>query len=193
MNKQESKYLYTASLMNEALLLLLEERDFDRITVKELCRKAGVNRSTFYLHYESMNDLLEETVSAVNARFQASFAALPAGDPSREVLTSEKYLRPYLRFIKENQRAYRVMHQKGGLFHIQRTFESFYESIFSPALSHFGVDEREKKYVFAFYTSGTVAIIGKWLEEGCRDEIDGIIDLIMRHTMAYEKEGQAKA
>ena len=50
MNKQESRYAYTASLMDEALLLLLEEKEFDRITVKELCQKAGVNRTTFYLH-----------------------------------------------------------------------------------------------------------------------------------------------
>ena len=58
MNRQESKYLATASLMDEALLLLLEQKDFDRITVKELCQKAGVNRTTFYLHYENMGDLL---------------------------------------------------------------------------------------------------------------------------------------
>ena len=59
MNKQESRYQYTASLMSEALLLLLEQKDYDSITVREVCQKAGVNRSTFYLHYESMNDLLE--------------------------------------------------------------------------------------------------------------------------------------
>lgn len=32
------------------------------ITIKEICKKAGVNRSTFYLHYESIDDLLEETL-----------------------------------------------------------------------------------------------------------------------------------
>ena len=186
MNKQESKYLYTASLMNEALLLLLDKKDFDRITVKEICEKAGVNRSTFYLHYESMNDLLQETVGMINDRFKESLSSIPSGDPSREVLTSEKYLRPYLGFIRENMRAYRVIHQKDHLFSSQKTFEGFYQSIFSPALTHFGVSEREKKYVFAFYTQGTVAIIGKWLEDDCRDDIDMIIDLIMRHTLACE-------
>ena len=168
MNGQESKYQYTASLMDEALLLLLEQKEFDAITVKEICQKAGVNRSTFYLHYESMNDLLEETVDMINERFKASLSSVPAGDPSKVVLTSEKYLRPYLGFIKENMRAYKVIHQKDHLFNSQKTFESFYRSIFSPALTHFGVKESEKKYVFAFYTQGTVAIIGKWLEDNCR-------------------------
>ena len=48
MNKSESKYYNTAVLMDEALLLLLETKDFDFITIKEICKKAGVNRSTFY-------------------------------------------------------------------------------------------------------------------------------------------------
>ena len=188
MNKQDSRYANTASLMDEALLLLLEEKDFDRITVKELCGKAGVNRTTFYLHYENMNDLLEETVDMINERFKKSLSAIPPGDPSREILTSEKYLRPYLSFIKENMRAYRVIHLKDHLFRSQKTFESFYQSVFSPALTHFGVSESEKKYVFAFYTQGTVAIIGRWLDGNCRDDIDMIIDLIARHTMAYGRD-----
>lgn len=189
MNRQESKYQFTASLMDEALLLLLEQKDFDSITVKEVCRKAGVNRSTFYLHYETMNDLLEETVGLINDRFKQSLSSVPADDPSKVVLTSEKYLRPYLGFIRDNMRAYRVIHQKEHLFHSQKTFESFYQSIFSPALTHFGVSEEEKKYVFAFYTQGTVAIIGKWLEGNCRDDVSRIIDLIMRHTAAHGRDG----
>ena len=190
LNKQESRYLYTASLMDEALLRLLEQKDLDAITVKEVCQKAGVNRSTFYLHYETIGDLLEETIGMINDRFKASLASVPDGDPSKVVLTSEEYLRPYLGFIRENMRAYKVIHQKDHLFNSQKTFESFYQSIFSPAMTHFGVSENEKKYVFAFYTHGTVAIIGKWLEDDCRDDIDMIVDLIMRHTMAYGRNGQ---
>lgn len=190
MNKQESKYQYTASLMDEAFLLLLEQKEYDTITVKEICQKAGVNRSTFYLHYETMNDLLEETVGMINDCFKASLSSVPTDDPSKVVLTSEKYLRPYLNFIKENRRAYKVIHQKDHLFDSQKTFESFYQSIFSPALTHFGVSEKDKKYVFTFYTQGTVAIIGKWLEDNCRDDIDMIIDFIMKHTMAYGRDEQ---
>ena len=62
MNKSDSKYFHTALLMNEALLLLLEKKEFEFITVKEVCEKAGVHRTTFYLHYNDMNDLLIETI-----------------------------------------------------------------------------------------------------------------------------------
>lgn len=69
MNKSESKYYNTALLMDEALLLLLEKKEYEFITVKEICEKAGVNRSTFYLHYETIDDLLYEAIEMINKRF----------------------------------------------------------------------------------------------------------------------------
>ncbi len=77
MNKTKSKYYNTACLIDKALLLLLEEKNFDYITVKEVCLKAGVNRSTFYLHYESMNDLLDESLAYIFSQFTSRYDKLP--------------------------------------------------------------------------------------------------------------------
>ena len=59
MNKNESKYFNTAQKMDEALITLLEKKELAYITVSEICKEAGVNRSTFYLHYETIQDLLK--------------------------------------------------------------------------------------------------------------------------------------
>ena len=69
MNKSESKYFATAARMDEAFLALLEKKDFAYITVKEICEAAGVNRSTFYLHYETLADLLAESAQYIIDRF----------------------------------------------------------------------------------------------------------------------------
>ena len=74
MNKSESKYFNTALCMDEALIALLEVKDLEYITVKEICQKAGVNRSTFYLHYETIADLVNEAMGSVDARFMSYFA-----------------------------------------------------------------------------------------------------------------------
>lgn len=55
--------------MDEAFIELLEKKDFAYITVKEICEKAGVNRSAFYLHYETLNDLLEESAQYIVDQF----------------------------------------------------------------------------------------------------------------------------
>ena len=56
MNRSESRYFATAARMDEAFLTLLAKKDFEYITVKEICEVAEVNRSTLYLHYETMSD-----------------------------------------------------------------------------------------------------------------------------------------
>ncbi len=74
MNRSESKYFNTAVCMDEAFLALLEEKDFSYITVKEICERAGVNRSTFYLHYNTLGDLLDECIQYMDRQFASYFS-----------------------------------------------------------------------------------------------------------------------
>lgn len=73
MNRSESKYFNTAVRMDEALIELLETQEFSYISVKSICEKAGVNRSTFYLHYENTSDLLAETLQYILDSFTSCF------------------------------------------------------------------------------------------------------------------------
>ena len=59
--------------MNTALMEILKTKSFEYITVSEICKKAGVNRSTFYLHYENTRDLLEETIQNMMNDFISYF------------------------------------------------------------------------------------------------------------------------
>lgn len=191
MNKQESKYFNTASYMDEALLSLLEKKEYEFITVKEICQKAGVNRSTFYLHYENVDDLLEETVRYVSDKFALSFDEINnKANLEKEILTREKFLKPYLSFIKENKKIYKLMHDKPHLFNLENISKSLYENVFNFALNNYEVKEEEKKYIFSFYTQGVIGVINAWLKGDCKDEIDFIIKIIERNTFVNEKDNK---
>jgi AcrR family transcriptional regulator len=188
MNKQEIKYFNTASYMDEALLFLLEKKEYEFITVKEVCKKAGVNRSTFYLHYETMDDLLEEAVQYVTNKFSLQFKDIDvAEDVSKTILTKERFLRPYLTFIKDNKKIYRLIHDKPQLFNLDKVANSLYDKIFNIALTNYGVNEEEKRYVFAFYINGVLGVIKQWLENDCKDDIDLIIKIIERNTFVNDE------
>lgn len=180
MNKAESKYFNTAKLMDTALLYLLEKKDFDKITVKEICEKAGVNRSTFYLHYESTEDLLLETVEDLNREFKDCFEMKPLiVDKKSSMLLTEGYLVPYLNFVKNNKRVLKTIHSKPQLFNAQKVYMKMCTQFFYPAINAFNVGEKEKPYIFEFFTKGVVAIIKKWIEKECEDSVDFIIKLIV--------------
>lgn len=183
MKKNESKYFYTASLMNQALIALLEKKDIEFISVTEITQKAGVNRSTFYLHYENIYDLLEETIENLNKKFISSFnIQVPFKITSSKdaFLITTDFLVPYLNFCKENKRVLKLIKEKPKFFQYKDTYQKMYNSIFYPAISQFVNDENEKTYFLEFYTQGLAAIVHKWLELDCTTEVNELINIIKR-------------
>ena len=83
--------------MDEALL---EKKEFAYITIRELCAAAGVNRSTFYLHYQNMTELLEESIAYMNRQFYECFPPKHE-DTAKAHFLSPAYLESYLTYVKE--------------------------------------------------------------------------------------------
>ncbi len=186
MNKSESKYFNTALRMDEALIALLEVKDLEYITVKEICEKAGVNRSTFYLHYETMNDLVSEAMENVNKRFLTYFT-LDGEDFARKInsqklddliLITQDYLSPYLQFISENRKVYRASFRNPGDMQADARYKNLKQCIIEPILRKFDVPETRWQYYIAYYIEGTTAIIKEWLNQDCQDSVETIAAII---------------
>lgn len=187
MNKSQSKYFNTALRMDEALITLPEKKELEYITVKEICETAGVNRSTFYLHYETISDLLEETVAMINERFLSYFPqteeAVLGGMGHRElkdlVLVSREYLLPYLRFIRDNKKIYRAAFRNPTDMRADARYGDLKKHILSPILERFQIPAAHRPYYIAYYIEGIIAIIKEWLRQGCADDpeiLAGIIE-----------------
>lgn len=56
----DNRVRYTKTVLQQALLKVLKNKHIDKVSIKELCEEAKVNRGTFYLHYATPNDLLRE-------------------------------------------------------------------------------------------------------------------------------------
>lgn len=69
--KQDRRVKYTKAALMESLLSLLREKPLEKITVKELCERADVNRSTFYVYYGSPQDLLDAMLDEFYERIGA--------------------------------------------------------------------------------------------------------------------------
>ena len=186
MNKNESKYFNTAVKMDEALLSLLEKKDFAYITVKEICDKAGVNRSTFYLHYENTADLLNETTQYILDK-HFSYYNVNKKDvvfrvenlKRRELIfLTQKYLIPYLKFLKENRRIFNLAIKQFKVMNMDEVYNRMYKYIFEPILTRFGVSEKERPYVIKFYLTGVFAIVTEWLQNDCKEDFEFIIKII---------------
>ncbi len=187
MNKSESKYFNTALLMDKAFLELLDIKDFEYITVKEICERAGVNRSTFYLHYETVADLLEESIEYMNKQFKEYFLFeekfcaenIENADLEKLYLITPKYLLPYLRYTKDNKKLFRVAIEKAHILKSQNKYDALFKNIIAPIMSRYHIPEEKKHYILSFYINGIISIILLWLKNDCKESIEMILEIIM--------------
>lgn len=193
MNRSESKYFATAAKMDQAFLTLLEKKDFAYITVKEICEAAGVNRSTFYLHYETIGDLLSESVEYMNEHFlaymkkdQDAFTDKLRQCSMEELyLVTPEYLTPYLNYIREHQRLFRTALENPVALRLENSYAGLEKHVLRPILERYGVPEQDRSYMMTFYIHGLMAIITEWLKNGCDDPVERIIDVMQRCVKSY--------
>lgn len=186
MNRSESKYFATAARMDEAFLELLEKKDFAYITVKEICEKAGVNRSTFYLHYETVSDLLAESARYIITQFveamphdTAEFMSQIQTRPLEELyLITPEYLTPYLNYIKKHRRIFRTTLEQASVLGMNDAYLSLNRHVFMPILNRYHVPLSSQKYMISFYINGLMGIVNEWLKEDCEDSIERMISVI---------------
>ena len=186
MNKSESKYFNTAKKMDMALISLLEEKSFEYITVSEICKRAEVNRSTFYLHYENTVDLLDETARFLLDDFMSYFnidvknITNRIKESSLDELNfiSNEYLQPYLTYIKDNKSVFSTVLLHSVSFGFNDIFQRLYENIFNPILERYNYPTADRKYAMMFYLNGITAIVTEWLKDGCEKTIEEVSRII---------------
>ena len=186
MNKSESKYFNTAVKMDLALISLLKKKPFEYITVSEICEAAGVNRSTFYLHYETVGDLLYEAARYLIDDFLSYFSndvksiSFNISDCELPdlIFICDKYMKPYLTYVKEHKDVFGTV-----LFHVQTfrfedVYKRMFEHIFNPILCRFNYPKENRKYVMMYYLNGINAIVLEWIKDDCNKTIEEIESII---------------
>ena len=198
MNKSESKYFNTAKKMDIAFLELLEQKDFEYITVKEICKRAGVNRSTFYLHYETISDLLSESVEYMNRHFleymkinSVDFMSKLNDCPIEELnLITPEYLIPYLSYIKEHKSIFKTSVKNASVLNLDKSYSLMFEHIFNPIMNRFKIPLERRNYIMSFYISELMAIISEWLKSDCKESVENLIAIIEDCVLPDNKENR---
>ena len=152
--KTDRRTLYTVGVIKDALLELLEQDSFDKITVASLCRQAEITRATFYLHFPSLDDVLNEVLDdalmvaeaaasemTTAERMQALEQLVKSGTPE-DLRRNERLLSPCQR-VADNPK-YRAIFQDETLsgYVIQRIYKMEREEHIAYMSSRVGLSRR---------------------------------------------------
>ena len=187
MNRSESKFKNTADKMDKALIAMLESKEFAEISIMDICNKAGVNRSTFYAHYDNTYDLLRETYQGLVNNFLIECAFEDTPDISNmQKLNKEdlnfitpKYLLPYLKYIQKHKRLFKIYADNAHSFDTREIDDYILENLFVPIYAKHGVtDKKLIAYMQKYFLKGIDAIINEWVHNDCEDDILFICEII---------------
>ena len=160
--KEDRRIAMTRRMLKEALTEMLRDTDIYHISIRELCQRADVNRTTFYKYYGSQFDLLADMERDL-LDFLAKAIKEHAANPVRIIETACEYLESHLEF--------------GRLIINNNVDPLFPQKLFSQAavreaalVKYSGLrDAAELEYLFNFITYGAYRVICIWLNKEQRE------------------------
>ena len=100
--KTDARVKYTRMVIRNTFLELLKEKPVSKITVKEICERSEINRSTFYKHYQDPFDLMEKLEEEILEHIQTTLSQRTYTDVSALYIDM-------LNMLKENEDLYRIL------------------------------------------------------------------------------------
>lgn len=158
------------------LALAVSRPDPKTITVSDICKKAGINRTTFYSHYFDVSDLLDSVYEWMMQEFLEVFR-----DEASTLTHSFDFNKLFIN-IKENQIFYKLYFKLGFDFK-----EVFWKNDPSSLAKLYYRDTEDIDYHVLFFSAGVTAIIQKWLSEGCPGEPEHMSRILVDE---YQKNNQ---
>lgn len=168
--KGNQRYYETRRRIEAAFLELLGEKEWNRITISELCKRAQIHRTTFYGHYQDIDDLMRQMVGNM---FEAVMQGFSGGGGG--------FLNLF-RYIKEHQDFFVSYFQNFGQrnFPLQVLPKSFEEQYLERLRQVQDISEAELRYHQAFFCEGLAAMIRYWLFRNCRETPEEMCEILHR-------------
>ena len=162
--RQNSKVAIQKAYMN----LVISRNDINTITVSDICKKANLNRTTFYSHYLDMNDLIQSIYEWMINEYLKIFE-----DEAKTGRHSFDFKKLFIH-IKENQLFYKIYFKLGFDFK-----EIFAEKGSKDIADYFYKDTKYLDYHIDFFAAGLTAIIKKWLANDCKESPETISKILV--------------
>ena len=168
LKKEDRRVRRTKKLLTQALTELLQKKQVNEITVKELTDLADMNRGTFYMYYRDIFDMLEKIEDELFQKLDVIAQSHEHGDPTQQV---KPILLDLFRFIEENQEMCRVLlSPNGDMNFLHRLYEAIRErglEIWKDQMGSLG--EKEFDYRYSFVIFGCAGMIRAWVNRNCQE------------------------
>ena len=177
MQKESRRVKMTKMLLNESFLKFLAEKPLPRITIKEICEDADVNRSTYYAHFTDPYDQLKKLEADIMVDMTIYVDSIVT-EGLHDDKKQQQIIKGILEYIQAKKFVFRVLLGNSGDANLQKNILTFFgERIFqNENLRNIAAVKKAYQYIYA--STGSFGLIYYWIMNDDAVEIDTMAEWI---------------
>ena len=183
---EDIRVRYTKETIEKVFISLLQKKPVEKMTVTEICKLAGINRSTFYKYYMDCYDVAEQMQKQALTSFERILGKISEGDAD-----PERVLSSMLRYIRDSGEGMVVFQNQ---WKRQIFLQQFVELCYKDIAKWRGVEENasgEDSYLETFIVSGGSGIVAQWIYTDMKEEPEVVARQIIRYSTMVFKDSAA--
>lgn len=173
--KLDRRVRYTKMVIRESFIALLKEKPISKITVKEICAGADINRATFYAHYADPYALLHEIEEALICDIRQYLSESAKDTEADDIAMLSKILQ----YIRSNADMCSVLLSDYSDTYFQQLLRELVQNELKLRASS-AFSEEDGTFILTFVLTGCVGIIRQWLDSGMAKSDQALAQLIIR-------------
>ncbi|MCR5469029.1 MAG: TetR/AcrR family transcriptional regulator [Lachnospiraceae bacterium] len=165
----DARTRYTKMVVKNVFLELLKEKPLEKVTVKEICERAEINRGTFYKYYDNPFDLMQKLEDELLFNLQEKLSNVSSRG-------YHEAIRIVVEDVKENLLFYSMtFEEKSDKRFRERLFDICYGDNMEIIQAKFpNLDESKKEWMYFFVAEGCNGILKRWIDGGLKESVDDI-------------------
>ena len=161
MRNSDTRVQFTKQALKGALLKIMKKKNINRISVKEICETAGINRGTFYLHYSTPNDLLQEIEDEFMKDCFTYFSSYMKDS------SETTNLQAVFKYVTDNIETCRIVMGPNG---DSRLISDISNAMKSTIIYQWQIDtpsasKEDLEYIYDYVFNGSISLIMNWLSQ----------------------------
>lgn len=174
-----ARFQSTHTLIKSVFLELCQHSSAEKISVREICEKAQINRSSFYLHFADIYTLMDE----LNRDMTEQIKYIMIQSFNTDSVSMKQTFIKLFQFLSDNQSFFSSIYRnrRSSVRDLNITLDEPFRSRIITAGRFFGFEsEQEIRYHSLFFFAGFSAIVEEWLLNGCRESPEYLSEMLYR-------------
>lgn len=159
-NKDDRRYKRTHCAIRQTAFALAQKSGWKKVSITELAETANINRNTFYLHFDTIDDVFEDA----EAEIAKSYSLVLSNTSIPKSLVDEEFFVKFEAFLNENKDTVCILSKIGRGENLILKLREVWTNVFETALSPACKNEKEKHIIIQYLSGSMYTFFSTWVQ-----------------------------